>query len=417
MPSYKDKDGRWRYRFQHNGKRYGGSTAKGNNTKRAADALEREHIGKLERREFTGRMPTIQEFSVQFLEYQEANTKPLTHELHETIVRVHVLPELGPKKLDEVSTATIAKLMTAWLKKPAGRRTVNTRAGVLLRMLALAVEWGVLTLVPKVKLLDIPDEQPFFLDDHQSRLLIDVCGKARALAGHRYRTMAIVALRTGLRIGEIRGLQWADVDLVGGAIRVRRTDPGRKDMDSNSPKSNKPRTVPLTDETIAALKAWQALTVTDRRNTSAWVFPGDEIWSAAKSRAGSTLAAGTVTTALERAIEREPELVKLQQQTGENIGWHTMRHTYASQLAMRGIPLRAIQELLGHASIKQTECYANLSPGFANRELVASLDTPLLPLGDLPEAPEPSSRKALPEPKRQRAAKAGRGTRRTPRRS
>lgn len=415
MPSYKDKDGRWRYRFQHNGKRYGGSTAKGNNTKRAADALEREHIGKLERREFTGRMPTIEEFSVQFLEYQEANTKPLTHELHEMIVRVHVLPELGPRKLDEVSTATIAKLMTAWLKAPAGRRTVNTRAGVLLRMLSLAVEWGVLTLAPRVKLLDIPDEQPFFLDDHQSRLLIDALGKARAIAGHRWRTMAIVAVRTGLRIGEIRGLQWADVDLVGGAIRVRRTDPGRKDMATNTPKGNKARTVPLTDETIAALKAWQALTVTDRRNTSAWVFPGDSIWSVTKSRAGATLAEGTCTTAMQRAIARVPELVQLEARTGDDIGWHTLRHTYASQLAMRGVPLRAIQELLGHASIKQTEVYAHLSPGFANRDLVANLDTPLLTGNMSPEQSAAADSPLLPAPKRQRAAKAGRGTRRTPR--
>jgi site-specific recombinase XerD len=60
------------------------------------------------------------------------------------------------------------------------------------------------------------------------------------------------------------------------------------------------------------------------------------------------------------------------------IGWHVLRHTFASHLVMRGVPLKAIQELLGHASIEMTMRYAHLAPDVA-REAVKLLDAPAPP--------------------------------------
>ena len=57
------------------------------------------------------------------------------------------------------------------------------------------------------------------------------------------------------------------------------------------------------------------------------------------------------------------------------IGWYTLRHTFASHLAMRGVAITAIQELMGHQTIAMTMRYAHLMPG-ATRAAVATLDQP-----------------------------------------
>jgi site-specific recombinase XerD len=62
------------------------------------------------------------------------------------------------------------------------------------------------------------------------------------------------------------------------------------------------------------------------------------------------------------------------------IGWHVLRHTFASHLVMRGVPFKAVQELLGHATIEMTMRYAHLSPS-ARRDAVQALDAPAPTIG------------------------------------
>lgn len=139
-------------------------------------------------------------------------------------------------------------------------------------------------------------------------------------------------------------LRWLDVDLGTGRIVVRRSV-SRGVV--GTPKNGRTREVPLSKQAVEALR------IQTRRS---------QLVSSAPE--GSMLTKGATKWPLWRAC-RQAEL--------RRIGWHVARHTFASHLVMHGVPIRTVQELLGHSSIEMTMRYAHLSPD-ARREAVELLD-------------------------------------------
>src|SRR6185503_16687175 len=123
-------------------------------------------------------------------------------------------------------------------------------------------------------------------------------------------------------------------DLVAGKLVVRQSV---YDGVIGTPKGGRPREIPLGDDILCTLEA-------ARHCKGQYVFCGP---------GGAMLTKGECKHPLRRAYTR----AGLRQ-----IGWHVLRHTFASHLAMRGVALKAIQELLGHATIDITMRYAHLTP-------------------------------------------------------
>ena len=115
------------------------------------------------------------------------------------------------------------------------------------------------------------------------------------------------------------------------------------------PKSGKARQVDLSET------AWKALSA-HRHLRGPYVFCDMD---------GEMVSKGACRWPLWRACDR----AKL----GRRIGWHALHHTFASHLVMRGVPIRTVQELLGHSTIEMTERYAHLSPD-VKRDAVSKLD-------------------------------------------
>jgi integrase len=173
--------------------------------------------------------------------------------------------------------------------------------------------------------------------------------------------MVHTALKTGLRLGELLALKWEDIDLVTGKIVVRRNLWRDKEA---SPKGGRSREVPLSDDAIATLKAHRAVTMLK----SSYVFCDS---------GGNRLSHKMVSNLVPR-ICKKAGLAK-------RLTMHDLRHTFASHLVMRGVTLKAVQELLGHASIDMTLRYAHLSPD-VKRDAVKLLDiTPAASDGDMLE--------------------------------
>jgi integrase len=315
-------------------------------SKEGAEQAERDHLTRvLKTGEVTQtppppmEVPTFREFVPILMASSAVSNKESWQRSKEIMLRLHLVPYLGDKRLNEIGFAVIEDLKITLANKNCGnqtmrklsKKTINNCLAVLHRALSLARMRGLIAGVPHFEWFKAPPAEFDFLTFEESaRLLAAVEGE--------FHTMLLVALRTGLRFGELIALRWEDVDLVAGKVIVRRRLYRGK---FDTPKSGKPREVPLSDEARAALKRHRHLR-------------GELVFCHLDGRPLNHRAS---TRKLWRACKR----ARLRA-----LGWHTMRHTFASQLAMEGARLGAIQDMLGHANIQMTMRYAHLSPEVAH---------------------------------------------------
>jgi integrase len=213
---------------------------------------------------------------------------------------------------------------------------VNRPLALLRHLLRLAhEEWEVLEHVPRVRLEKEPQGRLRWLTQQEIARLLDACARSK---NTQLRAAVVVALNTGLRLGELVGLVWERVDLSRGVIRLETTKSGRR------------REVPLNDDSYAALVS---LTQPPRSRKSKKGTTPPSAAAHAGDRSGPVFRARYIKTAYNNAVQS----AKL-----EDVNFHTLRHTFASWAVMRGVSLKELQELLGHASLAMTMRYAHLAP-------------------------------------------------------
>lgn len=257
-------------------------------------------------------------------------------------------------RLDEIDARRVEQLRASWLMAgltPASaNRNLNRLGGVMSR----AVQWGVLDAHPlaKVKRLKIDtqgrvrylstDEELALrkaMDDREEAIRSerDNANKRRAdrkkekmtdlrtqaFADH-LKPLVILSLRTGMRQGEVFNLTWPDINFHKKIITV----------EGKTSKSGQTRHIPMTDEVFDLLTKWK------KQINGDFVFPskeGKRLDNVKKSWAGLLKLAGV-----------------------QEFRWHDLRHTFASQLVMKGAHLNTVRVLLGHSDLKMTLRYAHL---------------------------------------------------------
>jgi integrase len=288
---------------------------------------------------------------------------------HSTYVRYagnvnnHISPTLGRKRLRDLTRAEVRALYSA-KGKELSPRSVDYIHVTLQKALSQAMRDD---LIPRnVAAGERPRssrnrEEIKALSSEQARALLT------AARGERNEALYVVAVHTGLRQGELLGLKWADLDLADRRLSVRRalkvTDHG---LDFGPPKNRKSRrSVPLNKSAVAALRDHRTRQNEERlRLGDLWqdhdlVFP---------HRVGKPMDHGNLYYR---------EYKPLLQSAGlgdEGFTFHSLRHTFATELFTQRKRPKIIQSLLGHSSIVQTmDTYSHLLDGVDDDE-VGGLD-------------------------------------------
>jgi integrase len=166
-------------------------------------------------------MPTLEHFATRFIDgYARANKqKPSGIAAKEMILRVHLLPALGRKRLDAITIEDVQRLKLALSTKAP--KTINNVLTVLNVLLKQGAAWGVIEQVPcSAKLLPVSKSATRFYDADDYQRLVS------AAAGIDTETLLIVLLggQAGLRCGEMIALEWSDIDFAKPQLCVRRSD-------------------------------------------------------------------------------------------------------------------------------------------------------------------------------------------------
>jgi integrase len=248
-------------------------------------------------------------------------------------VRVHlqgwarISPYLGSVKTDQIDQAKV----DAFASVLTGARNTTANTLALLRLvLRRAAKWGLVERVPEISSVQeaaqITDAEWFTQAELASVLEVMT---------PQWRRLALVAARTGLRVGELQALRWMDVEP--GCIHVRRTFHHPDTF--GPPKNGKPRRVPLPSDAAEALRV--------RGHRDAFVFGG-----LARDKPEGPFIAVTYGVQIANAA-KECGLKK-------HGNPHSMRHTWASHAVLEGVPSRVLMRWAGWSSERMVDRYAHL---------------------------------------------------------
>ena len=260
-----------------------------------------------------------------------ANKKSESCRREDSLYRHWLEPVLGPLPLAQVGAVHLERIKQSMLQAGRAPRSAHYALAVVRQVFNIARRLEYFqgdAPTSKVKKPTNDNRRLRFLSHDEARRLLEGLSKKST----QLHDMALVALHTGARAGEIFSLQWGDIDLEHGIISLRDTKGGRN------------RQAIMTE----AVKELFSNLPPGARNE--YVFP---------SRTGARI------KAVSRTFDKVADEIELNQGVDDprlKVVFHTLRHTYASWLVMAGVDLYTVKTLMGHQTISQTERYSHLAP-------------------------------------------------------
>lgn len=304
---------------------------------------------------------TVAAFLRQWLE-GKSNLRAESRRRYRDSIELHLIPQLGKKPLAKLTPADLQACYAALASRGLSGTTCAHAHGVFHAALGDAARWS-LVVRNVADLVSGPrrstPEVPTLTPEEAARLLL-------AAQGDPLEAFYTVALTCGLRLGELQGLRWRDVDLERGRLRVSATLAGVAEGRPilAPPKTTRSRReVYLSEMAVAALHHHRVRQLEQRVEVGQHWVDSDLIFC------------NTFGRPLDGNNLRERSFKRLLSRAGlPHMRFHDLRHAAASLLMAEGVPIKVISEALGHSDITVTlKVYAHLMPG-AQQEAATAMD-------------------------------------------
>ena len=315
--------------------------------------------------------PRFGDYAERYIEsYAKIACKFTTWRSYETIIEKHLNPIWRTKRLDQITRADVKRLILQKQQDGFAVGTVENIKALVSGIFTHAYEDEILSVHPALRLgrfIQKTDRRQHVrpLTREQARAFLD---HAREHYPDHY-PLLLCAFRTGMRMGEVLGLAWDDIDFEGNVITVKR---GYTHSRFTTPKSHKSRVVDMSDQLRAVL-----LDHRERlRVRFGGTLPVTKVQVNRTPTAMLRLVFPSVTGGpIDGTNFRHRVFYPLIEKANvPRVRFHDIRHTFASLLLQQGESLHYVKEQMGHASIQTTvDVYGHLVPG-ANRNAVNKLD-------------------------------------------
>jgi integrase len=247
---------------------------------------------------------------------------------YEHNIRLHLKPSIGSVKLAKLNALHLEALYAEKLKAGYSPRTVQYVHATIHKALRQAVRWSLIAfnpadsvVSPKAKRTEITT-----LTREQVRILLDTA------RGDDLEALYILAVTAGLRIGEILALQWQDVDLENGTLKVQRTISYGGAIEAPKTPDGK-RSIKLSQAAVQALRCRR-----ERHESGTWVFA---------SQAGTPYCSQNIHNRHWKPLLRRAGLPS-------SMRFHTLRHTNATLLLEQNVNPLVVSQNLGHSDVSYT---------------------------------------------------------------
>ncbi len=227
------------------------------------------------------------------------------------------------KRVAEITPFDVDGMVKVLRDARKAEGTINRKLAALSKMLAVAIDLGVIQAKPKIKRRKEPEGRLRFLTEAEEPDLLAALWMDNEDLDTRYRDLSVFLLDTGLRVGEALSLDWRDVTSAQITVLAAKA------------KGGKSRAVPLTQRSKAVLDALRGRETGPFANLRYHNYR--KRFDAAVTKLGLT-----------------------------DVVIHTLRHTTASRLVMRGVDIYRVMKFMGHANVRTTMRYAHLAPDSLN---------------------------------------------------